>query len=175
MHGGSVQALSHGDGLGSEFVVRLPVVESQVGVNFRRPSDARQPTPANRRILVVDDNRDAANSLAMMLRLMGNETAIAHDGLQALEVAETFRPDVALLDIGMPRLNGYDTALRLRQEPWGREILLVALTGWGQEDDKRRTQEAGFNHHLVKPLDFAALDKLLAGVHIIKVPSPSDF
>ncbi len=174
MHGGSVQALSHGHGQGSEFVVRLPVVESQVGANFRRQSDARQTTPANRRILVVDDNRDAANSLAMMLRLMGNDTAIAHDGLQALDVAANFRPDVALLDIGMPRLNGYDTALQMRKEAWGRDILLVALTGWGQEDDKRRTQEAGFNHHLVKPLDFAVLDKLLAGVHIIKVPLPAD-
>lgn len=174
MHGGSVQALSHGHGQGSEFVVRLPVVESQVGANFRGPSDTRQAPTASRRILVVDDNRDAANSLAMMLRLMGNDTAIAHDGLQALDVAATFRPDVALLDIGMPRLNGYDTALRLRKEPWGRDILLVALTGWGQEDDKRRTQEAGFNHHLVKPLDFTVLDKLLAGVHIIKVQSTSD-
>lgn len=172
MHGGSVQALSPGRGHGSEFVVRLPVVESQEGVNFRRPGETRFATPANRRILIVDDNRDAANSLAMMLRLMGNDTAIAHDGLQALDVAAAFRPDVALLDIGMPRLNGYDTAMQMRKESWGQDILLVALTGWGQEDDKRRTQEAGFNHHLVKPLDFAVLDKLLAGLHIIKVPLP---
>lgn len=167
MHDGTVEAYSDGSGRGSEFVVRLPV---STKASLDRRSDPNVPLmpSTRRRILIVDDNRDAANSLAMMLKLMGNETLTAHDGLQALDLGETFRPDVALLDIGMPRLNGYDTATRMRQQLWGREILLVALTGWGQEDDRRRSQEAGFNHHLVKPLDFAALDKLLSALHIIK-------
>ena len=98
----------------------------------------------------------------MMLKYMGNETNTAHDGLEALEVAETFRPDVILLDLGMPRLNGYDAARRIRQEPWGRHTVLVALTGWGQEKDRRRSQQAGFDLHPVKPVDPAALERLLA-------------
>ena len=99
----------------------------------------------------------------MLLRLMGNEVRTAHDGLEAVEVAETFRPDVVLLDIGLPELNGYEVARRIREQPWGRDVVLVALTGWGQEEDRRRSQEAGFDHHLVKPVDLAALEKLLAG------------
>jgi DNA-binding response OmpR family regulator len=163
MHGGTVAAKSEGHGRGSEFVVRLPVVLSLVG---HEPSGEAEPvrTTARRRILVVDDNRDSATSLAMMLKIMGNETQTAYDGLEALDVGAAFRPDVALLDIGMPKLNGYDAARRIREQPWGKNIVLVALTGWGQEEDRRRSREAGFNTHMVKPVEPAALEKLLAGL-----------
>ena len=114
----------------------------------------------------MDDNRDAAKSLAIMLKLMGNETQTAHDGLEPSKSAATFRPDLVLLDIGMPKFNGYDTAQRIRQEPWGKNVVLVALTGWGQEEDKRRSLEAGFNFHMVKPVDPAALEKLLSGLQV---------
>ena len=114
------------------------------------------------RILVVDDNRDAAESLAMMLSLMGNESKTAYDGLEALEVAATFRPDLILLDIGMPKLNGYDTARQIRQQPWGKHAVLVALTGWGQDDDRRKSLDAGFDSHMVKPIELPALEKLLS-------------
>src|SRR5262245_581519 len=115
-------------------------------------------------ILVVDDNKDAALSLSALLRIMGHATATASDGLEAITAAETFRPDVALLDIGLPKLNGYEACTRIREQPWGQGMVLIAVTGWGQEDDKRRSREAGFNFHLVKPVDPAALEKLLAGL-----------
>jgi CheY-like chemotaxis protein len=117
-----------------------------------------------RRILVVDDNRDSATSMCMMLSLMGNEARIAHDGLEAVEKAAAFRPDVILLDLGLPTLNGYEAARRIREQPWGRDIVLIAVTGWGQEEDKRRSQEAGFNFHMVKPVEPAALEKLMGGL-----------
>jgi PAS domain S-box-containing protein len=162
MHSGSVEARSEGHGMGSEFLIRLPVMLSVVG---EQPSDdAEPPQPTvRRRILVVDDNRDSAISLAMLLEVMGNETQTAHDGLEALDVAAAFRPDVVMLDIGMPGLNGYAAAHRIRQEPWGKDAVLVALTGWGQEEDRRRSQEAGFDLHMVKPVEPAALEQLLAG------------
>jgi PAS domain S-box-containing protein len=162
MHGGSVEVRSDGHGLGSEFAVRLPVVLS-LAERERDVDDAeRGKTAAGRRVLVVDDNRDAAISLAMLLRLMGNEAQTAHDGQEALVAAAAFRPDVILLDIGMPKLNGYDAARTIRREPWGKNVVLVAVSGWGQEDDRRRSREAGFNFHMVKPVDPAALEKLLA-------------
>jgi CheY-like chemotaxis protein len=99
-----------------------------------------------------------------MLSLQGHDTRTAHDGFEALDVAAAFRPEIVLLDIGMPKLNGYDAARRIRQEPWGREMVLVACTGWGQEEDRRRSQEAGFDTHLIKPVEPAALEKLLAGL-----------
>jgi CheY-like chemotaxis protein len=114
-----------------------------------------------RRILVVDDNADALDSLSRLVTLMGNEVRRANDGLEALEVARTFQPDVVLMDLGMPNLNGYDAARRLRQEPWGRELFLVATTGWGQDEDRRRTAEAGFDRHLVKPIAVASLRDVL--------------
>jgi PAS domain S-box-containing protein len=160
-HGGSVEAHSGGVGQGSLFVVRLPVAPDQ-GKEEKPGTDDNQVGSALRRVLVVDDNRDAAASLAMMLSLVGHDTRTAHDGLEALELAEAFRPDVILLDIGLPKLNGYDTCRRIREQPWGTEMFIVAVTGWGQEDARRRSQEAGFDHHLVKPVDFAALEKLLA-------------
>jgi CheY-like chemotaxis protein len=128
---------------------------------------ASSPTPADpqapgRKILIVDDNRDAASSLAMLLELSGNRTESAFDGLGAIEAAARFQPDVILLDIGLPGLNGYEVARRMRAEPWGKKLKLVAVTGWGQAEDRERSREAGFDAHLVKPIDHAALMKLLA-------------
>ena len=111
---------------------------------------------------MVDDNRDAAESLAELLQISGHETRLAYDGVEAVEAAAAFRPDVVLLDIGLPKLNGYDAARRIREQPWGKTMVLVALTGWGQEEDRQKSSEAGFDGHLVKPVDHDALMKLLA-------------
>lgn len=162
MHGGSIEARSEGEGRGCEFVVRLPVILSAAEHLTSRHADEPVQVLSRLRILVADDNADSAQSLGQLLDLMGNDVRTANDGLQALELAATFRPDVILLDIGMPRLNGYDTCRRIRQLSWGESIVLIALTGWGKEEDKRRSQEAGFNHHLVKPVELSALEKLLA-------------
>lgn len=116
------------------------------------------------RILIVDDNRDGADSLEMMLRILGNETRTAYDGQSGVEIAEEFRPDVVLLDIGLPRLNGYQACRYLREQPWGQTMILIAVTGWSQEEDRRRSEEAGFDHHLVKPVDSAALMKMLSAM-----------
>ena len=168
MHGGSVEARSEGPGSGSEFVVRLPVALPLAG---DPPADQPDPVHATtcHRILVVDDNVDAAETLAMMLTMIGHETRTAHDGLEALVVAAAFRPGVIFLDIGMPKLNGYEAARLIRQQAWGKDMVLFALTGWGQEEDKRRTLEAGFDAHLVKPVLPDALEKLLAGVTAARV------
>lgn len=115
-----------------------------------------------RRVLIVDDNADSADSLSMLLQLMGHSVRTAYDGAQALVVAEQFRPDVVLMDVGMPRMDGLEAARQLRQFPWSTETVLVALTGWGQDEDRERVTAAGFDHHLVKPLDPAALTDLLA-------------
>jgi signal transduction histidine kinase/ActR/RegA family two-component response regulator len=160
LHGGSVQAQSKGPGQGSEFIVRLPILEQEQAPPPQRAGTVAA-TAALRRILVVDDNPDAAGSLSQLLRMIGNEVQTAHDGLEAIAAAERFRPEVVLLDIGMPRLNGYDAAQRMRAAPWGQSMVLVALTGWGQEEDKRRAQVAGFDAHLVKPVDPTALTSLL--------------
>lgn len=164
MHGGDVNATSAGPGLGSEFVVRLPRLHRDVA---SKTSDQahRQQQASRLRILVVDDNQDAANSMAAMLELMGHEARVAFDGLAALDLAAEFRPNVALLDIGMPRLNGLETARRLRQQGWSKRLTLVALTGWGQAEDRRRSRAAGFDRHLVKPVDLEALNSLLDAVN----------
>jgi CheY-like chemotaxis protein len=161
MHGGSIEVCSGGAGSGSEFIVRLPVASSLPRV-APHEYPARHPA-ARRRILVVDDNVDAAETLAMVLTMMGNETVTAHDGLTALKLAATYGPDVIFLDIGMPELNGYEVSGRIRQQEWGKNIVLIALTGWGQEEDKRRSLEAGFNIHLTKPILPAEIAKLLEG------------
>jgi PAS domain S-box-containing protein len=161
MHGGSVAASSDGPGTGSQFVVRLPLVLAPI--TTAREGGAIVTSRLGRRILVADDNADAVDSLAMMLRMMGHELAVARDGAEALEQGERFHPDIALLDIGMPKLNGYDVARAIRSSEWGRQIVLVALTGWGQDEDRRRSLDAGFDHHMVKPVDLAALAAVLNG------------
>jgi PAS domain S-box-containing protein len=164
LHGGGVEARSEGLGRGSEFRVRLPAA-AQTPAPERPRGEAGEPGPAaRRRILVVDDNRDSADSLAMLLKFMGHEVGTAYDGEQAVEAAGALRPDVALLDIGMPRLDGYAACRRIREQPWGRPMFLIALTGWGQEEDRRRTEAAGFDHHMLKPVDPAELLKLLASL-----------
>ena len=163
MHGGSVTAHSAGPGRGSEFTVRLPaiaVTQANAGSN----ASAANGQPRRRRILVVDDNADAAESLAALLAISGHETRLAHDGHQAVEEAQAFRPEVVFLDIGMPMLDGHETAKMIRQQPWGKEMVLVALTGWGQSEDRRRSRDAGFNHHLVKPADPTVVAELLASL-----------
>jgi PAS domain S-box-containing protein len=161
MHGGSVEARSAGLGKGSEFVIRLPLAGSVI--EQHRLSDAKPPPPpAGKRVLVADDNHDAAECLGLMLEMMGNEVRTAHDGQEAVELAETFRPQIILLDLGMPGLSGYDAARLIRQQSWSKNVRLVALTGWGQEEDKQRTRAAGFDHHLVKPAEPELLEKLLA-------------
>ena len=114
-----------------------------------------------RRILVADDNPDAASSLGVLLEMMGHEVCIVHDGVKAVDGAATFRPDIILLDIGMPQLNGYDACSRIREQPSNKDILIVALTGWSQDDKKQRSQQAGFDFHLIKPVELPALEKLL--------------
>jgi PAS domain S-box-containing protein len=161
MQGGTVEARSDGLGRGSEFVVRLPVLMEQPEALASEPVNAAVST-ASRRVLIVDDNEDGAESLAMLLELGGHKTRTAHDGVKAMEVAEGFRPDVVLLDIGLPGLNGYEVCRRMREKPWGKDLLLVALTGWGQEEDRRRSEDAGFDTHLVKPADQVVLMSLLA-------------
>ena len=163
LHGGSVEARSAGVGQGSEFVLRLPGGAPEQSIaEAPRAENAR--ARSGRRILVADDNRDAASSLCTLLTLVGNEVTTAHDGLEAVGAAARFRPDVVPLDLGMPKLNGYEACRRLRQRPGGAEMLLIALTGWGQDDDRRRTREAGFDAHLVKPVVLNELTDLLASL-----------
>ncbi|MCA1705262.1 MAG: response regulator, partial [Actinobacteria bacterium] len=162
MHGGTVEARSDGPGKGSEFVVRLAVAEVKDPGPQRAACEHEKGAAPARRILVVDDNRDVADSLGMLLRMMGNEVHTAHDGLEAVGAAAAFQPDVVLLDLGLPKLNGYEAARRIREQDGGTDMVLVAVTGWGQEEDRRRSKEAGFDHHMTKPVEFAALQKLLA-------------
>lgn len=163
MHGGIVEAYSAGIGHGSEFSVRLPVIT--LPKPLLPDLTVTKPTPSTaRRILIVDDNHDSATSLAMLLKLIGNETHTAFDGLEAIDVAAAILPDVVLMDIGMPKLNGYETCRHIREQPWGERILMVALTGWGQEADKQKSKAAGFDTHMVKPIDLLALKRLLAEI-----------
>jgi CheY-like chemotaxis protein len=160
MHGGSVHAWSDGPGQGSEFEVRLPLV-SYEPERTTRPEHQRQRMLAPLRVLVVDDNVDAADSLGLLLKFLGADSHVVHDGPTALDALSWYRPTVILLDLGMPGMDGYEVARRIRQQPIYREIPLIALTGWGQEEDRRRTERAGFTHHLVKPADAQALQALM--------------
>ena len=160
LHGGTVEAKSAGLGKGSEFIVRIPAlsaeseqVQSLEGIT----ATAQKP----RRVLIADDNVDSATVLAILLRASGHEVQTVHDGMAALESSQSFRPDLVILDIGMPILNGYDVARRIRSR-CDSHMTLVAITGWGQEQDKRRAREAGFDHHLTKPVDVTTLEKILA-------------
>src|SRR5581483_1108661 len=187
MHQGEVTAVSEGPGKGSEFVIRLPRLLTEkepvgqphvIPVSSSAAEVAAVVAPLAgasaarlaRRILIADDNNDALESLATLLQLSGHEVFTATNGGTALQSAERHRPEVALLDIGMPMLDGYEVAKRIRAQPWGQRITLVALTGWGQDSDRRRSREAGFDSHLVKPLDLETLTDLLA--RLPSGPSP---
>ena len=160
LHGGAVRAHSEGLGHGSEFVVRLPV--SEAAVDTSQLDNVEDSVPGiGLRILVADDNRDAADTCAALLELSGHHVQTAYCGRQALELAESFRPHAMLLDIGLPDLSGYDLAKHIRDSGWGRRTLLVAVTGWGQNEDRRRAYEAGFDHHLAKPVAPEAIESIL--------------
>lgn len=163
MHGGNIEARSEGLGLGSEFVVCLPMLVEKLE-SHSPPAQSADEQAVPRRILVVDDNKDSAESLAMLLRLTGHETRVAYDGLGAIEMAKQYRPDVVLLDIGLPKLNGFDACRQIRRQPWGEDIVIVALTGWGQDEDRRQSEKAGFDAHMVKPFDHVVLRQLLASL-----------
>lgn len=163
LHGGTITAQSEGVGHGSTFTVRLPAFKSEQATEPPRasPLTAMPAAPQRHKVLVVDDNRDAAESLALLIQLDGHETRLAHDGLEALAVADAFRPDIVLLDIGLPHLNGYEVAQRLRAAHWGAHLTLIALTGWGQREDRERAIHAGFDHHLTKPVDPEVLRSMI--------------
>jgi PAS domain S-box-containing protein len=161
MHGGTMSAHSAGPGQGSEFVVRLPIAPVDAPRAMHPASDEKPKAMPQRRVLVVDDNKDAAASMGMLLKYLGTEVQIAHDGETALALIERDHPDVVLLDIGMPGMDGFEVARRVRQRVDFNNIMLIALTGWGQAEDRDRTRGAGFDHHLVKPADIAALQSLL--------------
>jgi len=161
LHGGGIEAVSKGLGQGSQFFVRLPLAPPQT-LDAGPLSSEEVDDSERMRILVVDDNREAADTLAMILKMGSNAVETAHDGLEALARGESFRPDVVLLDLGMPRMNGYETARLIREREWGLRATLVALTGWGQDSDRQRTQAAGFAMHLVKPVDAIELERAIA-------------
>lgn len=165
LHGGWVDARSDGLGKGSEFLVYLPhTVVDPLPEAPRAEVAPSTPRTGALRVLIADDNRDSAESLGMLLEMSGHEVQLAHDGSQALALAAEKRPDVALLDIGMPGMDGYEVAMNIRKAAWGRDMTLIAITGWGQEDNKRLARNAGFDHHLTKPMDSAVLESLLANV-----------
>jgi CheY-like chemotaxis protein len=169
MHGGSVEARSEGLNRGSEFVVRLPVaVEVAQTDSAAARNDEPTAPKSSLRILIVDDNRDGADTLALMLGMVGNAIRTAYDGEEAVSATAEFQPDVVLLDIGLPKLTGYEACRRIREQPGGKQLLIIAQTGWGQEEDRQRTREAGFDHHLIKPVDPQALMKLLANEQVRK-------
>jgi CheY-like chemotaxis protein len=156
-----VTASSEGEGRGSEFVVRLPVWLDG-SEHQPRPAPATAAPTMPKRILVVDDNEDAAATLVMLLQMSGNDTAIAYDGVEALEKASVFDPQIVVLDIGLPDMDGYEVCRELRARPHGDSLIIIALTGWGQEEDRKKSAAAGFDGHLVKPVDLARLNELLA-------------
>ncbi len=162
MHGGKVYASSKGPGRGSTFTVKLPVSKQQITTATARATKRDlHSTSAGRKILVVDDNRDSASSLAAFLRLQGHNVELAHDGAEAVTIADQFRPEIILMDVGMPKLNGYRATQQIRKKPWGQDIVIIALTGWGQEADRERSREAQCDGHLVKPVDLSVLNKVL--------------
>jgi PAS domain S-box-containing protein len=164
LHGGRVEAFSAGAGRGAEFIVRLPTTAPPPAAEEKLVASAVAATAHGLRVLLVDDNVDSADGLGLLLELQGHEIRVAYDGPTALETARQFRPHVALLDIGMPSMDGYELGRRLHATPETKDVLLVAMTGWGQDEDHRKSREAGFAHHLVKPFEPAVLEKVLAGV-----------
>ncbi len=166
LHGGRIEVKSEGEGCGSEFTVLLPTSVVVLQSNLTTPeSPTMAVTGAPLRILIADDNIDAAESLSMILEMAGHEMLLAHDGMTAVEIVEKFKPQVAIIDIGMPKMNGYLVTEKIRSKEWGKEILLIALTGWGQSDDKARASAAGFDHHFTKPVDSDALEALILNEH----------
>jgi CheY-like chemotaxis protein len=159
MHGGSVTAESPGPGRGSTFTLRFPVANQPADGSSKTATTT--PPKRLRRILIVDDNRDAAESLAFLLRILGHEVRSVVSGEEALQVLNAFQSDVILLDLGMPGMTGYDLARRIRERPEGTAAVLVALSGWGQAEDRQRTKECGFNYHLVKPADLSDIERIL--------------
>jgi signal transduction histidine kinase/ActR/RegA family two-component response regulator len=163
MHGGSIEAYSAGLGMGSRFTVRLPITQQPKGMPVRSiPPSSDTPARVSRRVLIVEDKHDAAEALAMYLSLLGHQVRVAHDGVEALEASAAFLPDIILLDIGLPRMDGFEVAQAIRGQPWGADVLLVAVSGWGQADDKRRAVQAGFDQHLTKPIDPQAVAEILS-------------
>jgi CheY-like chemotaxis protein len=165
MHGGEVSASSPGLGQGSEFIVRLPLAARQTGTSAPRPEDRPRSGVAPQRVLVVDDNRDAAMSMSMLLKCLGSDVRVALNGAEALEAITQYKPAIILLDIGMPGMDGYEVARRIREQTDFDDVTLIALTGWGQDEDRRRSQSAGFDHHLTKPADISALKALLVSAN----------
>lgn len=174
LHGGSVEGFSAGLGLGSEFTIRLPrsVVTQSAETPEIEPGPAALQEGSRLRVLVADDNRDAADSLAMLLELAGHEVLVAHTGQRSLELAREAVPDAMILDIGMPDRTGYEVARLIRGEAWGAAVLLIAVTGWGQDADKARAAGAGFDHHLTKPIDADQLERLLNAFRESRAASP---
>ncbi|QDU46369.1 Autoinducer 2 sensor kinase/phosphatase LuxQ [Symmachiella dynata] len=166
LHQGQIEVHSEGIGKGSLFSVRLPIhIETHAEEPTLSRIDQTATESTNRKVLVVDDNKAGAKMLSMIVKMLGNDVRKAYDGQEGIEVAEDFLPDVILMDIGMPKMNGYEAARYIRQQPWGNKIMLVALTGWGQDEDKQKTKAAGFDHHLVKPAEPAAIQELLENVN----------
>jgi CheY-like chemotaxis protein len=159
LHRGTLEVRSEGTGRGSEFLVKLP--RRMLNGAPNGPIPATSGPSVRRRVLIADDNRDAADSLAMLLRMDGHDVTVVHDGRQAVATIDSFRPEIAVLDIGMPELNGYEVARQVRQGPLGTLITLIAVTGWGQASDKARAAAAGFNHHFTKPLEPETLTQML--------------
>jgi CheY-like chemotaxis protein len=175
LHGGRVEAHSGGVGRGSAFVVTLPLPsQGSAGVTVAGKGAAAAPACGPMKVLVVDDHKDGAESMSALLALQGHDVRMAHDGEAALAAATAFRPDVMLLDIGLPLLSGYEVCRRLREQPWGGQITVIALTGWGDQDAVKKGEMAGFDRHLVKPVDEAVLVATLAGLRPPKprIPSP---
>jgi CheY-like chemotaxis protein len=173
MHGGTVTAFSDGLDRGSEIVVTLPLAA-------QLPESQSPATPAadsravvRRRILIVDDNLDAAESLAILMKLAGHEVRMAFDGLEAVRAAETFRPHIVFLDLGLPKLGGGEAARQIRQQPWSKGMILVAVTGWGQDGDRRKSREVGFDEHLVKPAKLEDLTKIIDRIPAQSLRRPS--
>lgn len=169
MHGGSLEGFSAGEGQGSEFTVRLPLLTVDPN-DLRTDNQLSEQHPSSltygkhQKIMVVDDNQDVALSLATLLRILGNDVVVANNGDTAIQTFETFRPSMVFLDLGMPEMDGYEVARRLHALPVFQNVTLIALTGWGQEEDRQRTREAGFDHHIVKPMNLAKLQALLSVV-----------
>ena len=175
MHGGRLTAYSAGLGMGSEFAIRLPLYNGRTLQALSTANSEVNSAAEDRcRILVVDDLRDSADSLAMLLQAKGHAVHVAYEGEQAVLLAQQFRPDVALIDLGMPKVDGYEVCRRIRGHAWGAGMTLIAQTGWGQEFDRRRTQAAGFDQHMVKPLEMDLLDAQLRRVATARRPSNLD-